>query len=246
MAKKKTTKKKEQAAEELYPNQPVVEVVCEIRFPGELAIECRRDEFQNVVRKDYPNLFVPSLKQGQVVALEPYRLTSDESQTSGIMISLNRFSLFEKQYLGHAKFQREFLRLTKVLLGIVNLDKLNRFGLRYINVVPFARENGLIPLERLLKLGISVPEGVSRDFSNLALTFASKAGGGLLTTRLNPAVHPETKQEVFVLDFDFALTENLRFSKLSSYLNAAHKSIHDKFQALITDGYRQFLRGETV
>ena len=37
--------KKKYKITEVYPNSPLVEVVCEVRFPGELAIDCRTDEF---------------------------------------------------------------------------------------------------------------------------------------------------------------------------------------------------------
>ncbi|MCK5244887.1 MAG: TIGR04255 family protein, partial [Desulfobacterales bacterium] len=44
---------------EVYPNSPLVEVVCEVRFPGELAIECRRDEFYEKIRDRYPTILFP-------------------------------------------------------------------------------------------------------------------------------------------------------------------------------------------
>lgn len=242
---KEAESRKRKTTEGVYPNQPVVEVVCEIRFPGELAMECRRDGFQAKVRKKYPHLLVPNVRDGQAIALEAYRLTN-EDQTSGIMMAVHRFSYFVKTYQGHTKFQKEFLRLAQILAGIVPLEQLNRFGLRYINVIPFARENGLLPLKRLLNLGITVPSGVSDEFQNLAIVLVNEAKGGTLTTRLEPALQQQTKQEALVLDFDFAFKKNLRFSKLGSYLKTAHTEIRNQFESLITDEYRQFLKGETV
>lgn len=34
---------------------PLVEVIFEIRFPAELSIECKKDEYYEKIRNDYPN-----------------------------------------------------------------------------------------------------------------------------------------------------------------------------------------------
>jgi len=48
---------------EIYPNSPLIEVIFEIKFPGEPVVECRRDIFYELVREDYPKVLVPSTKK---------------------------------------------------------------------------------------------------------------------------------------------------------------------------------------
>jgi uncharacterized protein (TIGR04255 family) len=49
-----------------------------------------------------------------------------------------------------------------------------------------------------------------------------------------------------LLDFDFALTEKIAFSRINSCVSMAHEQTRAIFENLITDDYRQYLRGETI
>ena len=226
---------------EVYPNSPLIEVVCEIRFPGELAIECRRDEFYEKVRKQYPKILIP--QGGDRTA--PYRF-SNEERNEEIALALNRFSLHNKRYEGHKPFIKEFVRLTKLLQETYSLKSLLRIGWRYVNVIPYSRENGIVPLHRFISVGISFPNEMSGEFENLTLMFISRVQDGSITTRIESIIRANDQQEALLLDFDFGLTENLEFSKISTHVNQAHKQTRELFESLITDEYREYLRGETI
>jgi len=233
--------KKKYKITEVYPNSPLVEVVCEVRFPGELAIECRRDEFYEKIRDRYPTILVPKVGDG----LAPYRF-ENESQTAEIMLAINRFSFHDKKYSGHKEFIKEFVRLAKTLGEIYAVKKLNRLGWRYINVIPFSRENEIVPLQRFTSFGLKLPEGMSDKFENLSIVFISKAPGGTITTRIESIIRSDDQQEALLMDFDFAMTEKLSLSKIDSCINKAHKQTRELFENLITDDYRQYLRGEMI
>jgi uncharacterized protein (TIGR04255 family) len=226
---------------EVYPNSPLVEVVCEIRFPGELAIECRRDEFYEKIRDKYPRIMVPKGGNGSA----PYRF-ENKSQTTEVMLALNRFSFHDKKYSGHKRFIKEFIDLVKTLCKTYSLKKLVRVGWRYINVIPYTREDGIVPLQRFISVNINLPEGVSDQFENLSMVFISKVPDGTITTRIESIIRSDDQQEALLLDFDFALTEKLEFSRINSCVSKAHEQTRALFESLITDDYRQYLRGETI
>lgn len=226
---------------EAYPNSPLVEVVCEIRFPGELSIECKKDEFYEKTRDKYPTILVPQAGD----RLTPYRFENN-SKNAGIMLAINRFSFYDKDYSGHDQFIREFIRLAKILGDTYSLKKLTRMGWRYINVIPFTREDGIVPLQRFISVDINLPAGVHDQFENLSMVFMSKVSGGTITTRIEPIIQSDDQQEALLLDFDFSMTENLIFSKINSYIKKAHKETRLLFENLITDDYRQYLRGEMI
>ncbi|MBE9570181.1 MAG: TIGR04255 family protein [Proteobacteria bacterium] len=230
---------------EVYPNSPLVEVVCEIRFPGELVVECRRDEFYEKTRNKYPTILVPRAGDGAANSLTPYRFEND-ARTAGIMLALDRFSFYEKDYSGHKQFIKEFSRLAKLLVETFPLRGLNRVGWRYINIIPFNREDGIVPLQRFVSIGVSLPEGVSKQFENLSIVFMSKVPDGTITTRIESMIKPDDQQEALLLDFDFTITEKLVLSRISSYVRKAHEQTRALFENLITDDYRQYLRGETI
>jgi hypothetical protein len=67
------------SADEIYPNAPLQGVVFEIRFPGEPAIECHRDQFFQMVRQEFPQVLVPKLREGDAAALTPYHFVSEDN-----------------------------------------------------------------------------------------------------------------------------------------------------------------------
>lgn len=230
---------------ESYPNSPLVEVVCEIRFSGELAIECRRNEFFDKIRNKYPKILIPQSGSSQTNPLTPYRF-ENESENAGIMLALNRFAFFDKDYSGHKQFISEFTRLAKILVETYPLRDLQRVGWRYINIIPFSREDGIVPLKRFVAAGIRVPEGISDQFENLGIVFVLRVSAGTITTRIESIIRSDDQQEALLLDFDFAMTEKLQTSKIGSYVRKAHKQTRNLFESLVTDEYRQYLREETI
>lgn len=220
-------------------------MVCEIRFPGELSIECQRDKFYAKVRDQYPNLLIPKALPGSASSLEPYRF-EDDANNSGIMLAINKFSFYQRTYEGHKMFIKKFLKLAKILGDTFKLNKLNRLGWRYINIIPFAREDGTIPLNRFISIGIKTPEGVSEDFENLSIVFISKISEGSITTKVEPVIREDSQEEGIALDFDFFMTKELNLSNLKEKVNNAHMQTRLLFENIITDNYREYLRGNTI
>jgi len=231
--------------DEVYPNSPLVEVVSEIRFPWNLAVDCRRHDLFEAIRSSYRTIFAPQVELGDALVTKPYRFENPDT-VAGVMVAVDKLAYYERQYKSHDKFIPEFLRLAGVFSDIFGLDCLDRVGWRYINIIPFTRENGVLPLRRFLNLGVRLPAGVSEDFENLSIVMISKAPGGSITTKLQTLMRSEDNQEAFLLDFDYGMNENLHFSKLASYVQDAHKHTRILFEQLITDEYRQYLRGDGV
>jgi uncharacterized protein (TIGR04255 family) len=221
-----------------------VEVVCEIRFPWNLAVDCRRHEFHQAIRDPYRAIYAPDAEPGPPLVTRPYRFENPDT-AAGVMVAVDKFAYYEQRYESHKKFTAEFLRLTAVFSEIFGLDTLDRVGWRYINIIPFTRESGILPLRRLLNLGVTGPTGVSGDFENVSIVLISKVARGSITTKLQSLIRPD-KQEAFLLDFDFGMTEGLRFTNLASYVRDAHDHTRGLFEELITDEYRQYLRGDVV
>ncbi|ETR72591.1 MAG: hypothetical protein OMM_01598 [Candidatus Magnetoglobus multicellularis str. Araruama] len=230
---------------EIYPNSPLIEVVCEIRFPAELSIDCRKDTFYEKIRDTYPVILIPQNNSGITGSIQPYRF-EDKQNTSGLMIGIDRFSYYEKEYTGHKQFIKEFLRIFKLLTDLFNIKKLTRLGWRYINIIPFSREGEIIPVNQFLNLNVQLPEGFSEQFENLSVMFMSKVPEGSITTRIESIIKAADQQEALLLDFDFSMTEKLVISKLNSCVNKAHTQTRHLFEVLITEQYRQYLRGEEI
>lgn len=236
---------------EVYPNSPLVEVVFEIRFPGELQVECERHKFWQRVRNDYPTIRVPHPDSKKAMALMPYRFDHQEQDIT-IIVAMNTLGLSATGvYPGYQAFRREFLRIQKIFGEVFSVPKLSRVGWRYVNVIPFVREAGLIPLSRFLTLGFRLPPAIPERFNTLDLTFSAKTDGGTITTRLQSLIRGDQKEnaEALLLDFDYGKDgkeQELLFDKVGDYMDEAHSFTRRLFEDLITDKYRSYLRGETV
>ncbi|MDH5218713.1 MAG: TIGR04255 family protein [Gammaproteobacteria bacterium] len=236
----------------IYPNQPLVEVVFEIRFPGDVRIECERHLFWEKIKEDYPNILVPRPNPEQAVALMPYRFRSkDQSMT--VLVSLNTFAVSTTVYPGYKEFSKEVLRLYEIFGSLYKLEKLNRVGWRYVNVIQFVRENRTIPLSNFLTLGFKVPESIPEEFINLNLVFESEHKGASVITRLETIESTTSvvgSKEALLLDFDYGKVpsddEELVFPKVPEYLDMAHSKTRQLFEEFITEDYRQYLKGDVI
>ncbi len=229
----------------IYKNAPLVETVFEIRFPGEPAIECNRDKFYDRVRKVYSKVLVPKSFESKVQALEPYRFEREDG-TIGIMLAINKIAIYCRKYMGFKPFKEETIRILSIFGELFKVQKLNRTGLRYINIIPFTREKDVIPIENYLNIKIGLPQSIPTNFKNLNIIFVSQTEGGSITTRIEPAISPDKTQEVIILDFDYAKEENLTFGSVDKYLDESHQHTKYLFEELIADCYKKVMRGEVI
>ncbi|MEZ5564066.1 MAG: TIGR04255 family protein [Gammaproteobacteria bacterium] len=233
---------------EIYPNSPLVNVTCEITFPGNPAVECRRDTFWKKIRTRYPNFLVPAAEVGKPVALQPYRFQNPESGRT-VSVALNSFALTETKILRHKFFIAEFTRLSKAFHSCFrDIDTVTRIGWRYINVIPFSRENGVVPVKQFLRASAEL----NGDMLESARTFDVRASRdiGSATVIVRLAVigrEGEGQQEALLLDIDYGCEkEKLRFAEAVKWVSAARSHNRRFFEDVITDDYREYLRGKTL
>ncbi len=231
--------------EEVYPNSPLIEVVCELRFQRNLEIECRRSVYYERIKEKYPNILLPHLPPGGAPALLQYRFENKEND-AGILLSIDKFSHYDKKYKGHKKFISEFLNSWQALSDTYKIEEPTRLGWRYINVIPFGREGGLVPLADFFTFQLNFPDTNGSDFENLDMTFVTRVKEGSITTKLQTAIESKTRQEVFILDIDFGMKENLSIKNIDKSVQHAHVEARSLFEKSITEKYRQYLRGEKV
>lgn len=230
---------------DIYINSPLKEVVFEIRFPGCLSIETKKDIFYDKFKIQYPNIYVPRVvNPGVAIALEPYRFEKEDG-SSGIMLSINKVGYFCKKYKGFKYFKKEVINIYSHLQDIFKINKINRIGLRYINIIPFLRENDLIPVNKFLNIDLNISNKISNEIHNLSLVMVSKIPTGSITTKIE-SFKTINNQEAILLDFDYAVLDNPKPSNIGKILNKSHKEVHEIFESIITSEYRKFINGEFV
>lgn len=222
-----------------------METVFEIRFPGEPAVECNRDKFYDKVKSLYPKVLVPRSHEGMPMPLEPYRFERDDG-TAGVMLSLIKMAVYCKKYEGFSAFEKETTKMLSIFGELYKVKRLNRTGLRYINIIPYSREKDIIPLNKYLNINVEFPKAIPPDFLNLMAVFVSKAGAGSITTRIGSAISTDRTKEVLILDFDYAREGELDFDLVEKYLVQSHRHTKRLFEDLITEDYKCVMRGEVL
>lgn len=230
---------------EIYPNSQLAEVVFEVRFSGIPAVECQRHLLYEEVKDAYPLILVPQVKDGDYPALKPQNYAAAD-QSSSILHAINSFGYSSKVYPGFKAFKKEFLRVFDIFRQLFGVEKLTRVGWRYINIVPYAKVNGVIPLEQFFKLGLDLPDS-SNEYENLAIKLTAKLPQGHVNIAIG-GMESKAKdgKEVLTLDIDYNKTEGLTASKIAAYLDEGHSYGRQLFEKLITDSYRTYLGGEKI
>ncbi|MGO8880649.1 MAG: TIGR04255 family protein [Desulfomonilaceae bacterium] len=228
-----------------HPNSPLVEVVFEIRFPGETAIECKRHEIQRKIRSEYPNLLVPPARDGTHLALEPYQFVREDN-LAGVMTALNRFSYFSRAYPGFNSFKKECLRLLSIFNEVIKLELLNRVGLRHINIVPFTRENKFLPLKHFFKFTEPLEGFFETQFEQFTNHVVFPSASGTITVHIEVIKTVNSNQEAFLIDIDYAKVDDLKFDDIEDYLDEAHNKSSDRFNSIITSKYFEYIRGKEI
>jgi uncharacterized protein (TIGR04255 family) len=227
------------AQSEIYKNSPLIEAVYEIRYSPLLAIESDRDKFYNKIKDVFPNVTIPKSN------LEPY-IFEKQDRSWLILLSPVFIAISCKKYEGFQVYKKECLKLLLVFSELFKVEKMTRSGLRYVNIIPFTRESGIIPLKSFLNIGINLPKAIPSIFKAASLIFVSQLEKGSITTRVEPAMSPDQSQEALILDFDYAKEADLNYKNLDEYLEESHTHTKALFEGLVTENYRKIMRGEVV
>jgi uncharacterized protein (TIGR04255 family) len=228
----------------LYKNSPLVESVFEIRFPPELAVECRRDEYYNRIREEFPEVNLPLADTSEPYALKNY-LFRDKQREKGIQFSVNKCSFHRYKYFGFTEFKEQALRYLRMFAEEFEIQMLHRTGLRYVNHIPILRENGVIPLTKYLNFGYRMPQSVPEQYDFLHTVLFAKIGDGAVRILIQYRKLPDDREtEVIVLDFDCFHEGNLTFSRVEAYIDESHKHTKMIFEDLVTEYYRKIMDQE--
>ena len=141
--------------------------------------------------------------------------------------------------------------MSVVALGreLFHLRRLNRIGWRYINAIPFTREDGLIPLTRFF---LDPPKFFainSSAYQGISLHATTRVEDFSITARLESAESLAQSNEILAFDID-AFREGLDGTHYENHeireaTEKLHNAARNYFEGSISDSYRKFLLGES-
>ncbi len=134
----------------IYNIDPLIEVVCQLRFPPILSINTREpSDFQERIRGEYP-IYKMEIEQQQQISLEPqmgqptiprilqtgtnrnYRFSTEDNQWH-INLTSTFIAMSTSKYLRWEDFQAKFTQPLEALVDIYKPAFFDRIGLRYID-----------------------------------------------------------------------------------------------------------------
>jgi uncharacterized protein (TIGR04255 family) len=237
-------------------NSPLVQVSCEIRFHGDLALYEVWGRFQREVRAEFPKLFVPAAVVGVSPLTQSMKLASNDGADS-LLLAINSFAFSTDRYDTFPAFREKFLKIQSLFCKYLELSQLTRFGLRYVNILPPACDDGTLGhrIHPCLNLELS---GLTTDgaWTNQPQVIVEKEAGrcilrtALLSVQGGASVPPGVVRAPFValspgvqLDLDCYSNAACTVGDLPTLLDEAHDTIESAFFGIITGEYLKYLKG---
>jgi uncharacterized protein (TIGR04255 family) len=232
-------------------NAPLIEVVFELRFPGNFAVYAGLDRFQQTLGEEFPSLLVPKVQAGEALALKPFQWQSEDGSRS-INVALNLFSFMSKQYGVFGEFQSEFRKYADSFFGIYSPKKFTRLGLRFINLFP-QLDSTVSALHPWLDLGMRTPVSPKGTVREVQGSMVVEVPPALLRMTFGKAIQNSPRPgtpfaglaEGFVLDFDFYREGSIPMDEMLPFLETGHEIIESWFFSLLRPDALKILEGKS-
>lgn len=240
-----------------YARSPLVEVICQLRFPAILSINSKEPaEFQEAIRKDFPRYTArqeqPAPKLiglgGPTPKLEPqppvtnYNFISVDGAWK-INLTSTFIALSTLRYQRWEQFAHQLDKPLAQFIQIYQPAFFERIGLRYVNAV----SRRALGLEDLLwddlfqgpYLGIlGEPDVEESDVTKCSIDIESVlAGGCRMKVHAGPGLingGKVDKEVKFILDGDFSAAGNLTAEQVPNRLEDLHRYAVRLFRGAIT------------
>lgn len=245
-----------QAKRIIYKNNPLDEVVCQLRFPSILKIDAEIPaEFQESIRKQFPQYaessevtldFPPMAADVNIPPqfLKPsetknYEFTSEDGLWK-INLTRTFLALTARKYIRWEEFRDKLNIPLKTLINYYKPTYFSRIGLRYIDVIKRSR----LKLENhdwaeLLKpfiLGIIATPEVGNNTASFENKFKVKLSDNESFVRIiTKYVEAQDGEICFMIDSDFFNTNKTDLTKAIDKLDYFHTLGSRLIQWCITD-----------
>ncbi len=236
------------------PNSPLVEVVYEVKFPGDFALIDGLARIQNELRVEFPKLLVPNAAPGEAPSLQHYRFASADLQNT-VGVALNSIIVSTKCYTVFPAFESLVTRVLEIIHGVHEPPEFRRLGLRFVNLLPLI-PGSLEGIHPWLKIGASLPDVVGGKLVEPAqCSFVlERDGGSRLRITCGPAQAAAQSPggpsigkypmavDGFLLDLDAFVLDATAGEDLA-FLPRAHHIIDSTFFGLLSDAGVAALEG---
>lgn len=209
----------------IYRENPLAEVVCQIRFPRILAIDERLPaEFQERIGENYPFVETQEVTQFSLgvgeqasPALRTHYVFRTEDEAASITLCSEYVSIRTERYERWERFKCHIEAALEALHSSYSVGPLTRIGLRYIDLISRDKlglqDEKWSDLVRSAALGLlAEPDVPIESVEELrSATVIQLDGGGKVAVRTGLAeVAGATDEQLFLFDCDFFETNRTK------------------------------------
>lgn len=236
-----------------YKNPPLVEAVCEFRLiqdthwdltvPG-LFYEGVKGEFPHREQRSVQELQITQESQGfrQEVRLSERILLFSPDRRLLIQIGPRLLVVNAlKPYPTWQGFKPRIEMAWKKLQGIVDVQGLERIGLRYINRIELPEKEGVVKLSDYFDfyptIGPRLPQEMA--FFIAGAEFPYKEGQDRCRVQLTPDSAGEKNALLLDIDYFLAKPSTVKVFEALQWVEEAHTQVEEIFEGCITDKLRE-------
>jgi uncharacterized protein (TIGR04255 family) len=244
----------------LYARAPLVQVVCQLRFPPILRIEAEPPAaFQDGIRGSFPlveRAALPQLPGQQIppdvmqllaanIKIGGYKFLTENRQTS-VDLTADTITLSTNSYLRWEGFRQDLHLVFMTLCDVYRPAFFSRLGLRYTNAIQRAKL-GLsdVPWSRLLRpeiLGeIALPQFEANLSTVRRMVWLKSPSGQSVILQHGLATISGSAEPVYTIDCDFFKEEKTEVGDAEQILDELHTRARDAFRWCITDQLHESL-----
>lgn len=247
----------------IYQNNPLVEVICQIRFPTILEISAEEPAvFQKKIRSRYPlyirdqggisvpkefETLIASIPIPKPVELLTHKFLTEESKRF-ISLARNFLAISEQQYRRWEEFRQEIQQAQAALEEIYQPAFYSRVGLRYQDVIDKEKLDlkhetwsSLLNPAFLGVLGASEVQNHIQHVHAEALIKVSEVKGGFLHLQHGLGMHSRADHETYLIDADFFTEDKEETKHVSRILDIFNRLAGNFFRWAITPRLQEAL-----
>jgi len=241
-----------------YNNPPIIEAVCEFRFPKDckwdltvpgLIYEKIRDIFHHKEQRISQNVEITQSKKElhhQLITQEIVLFLNDSKkifvQVGTRLITINCLA----PYPSWERYKPQIDKVFNALKKTVEIDKLERIGLRYINKINVKMKS--VDLDQFFEfrpfLGEKLPQNLANFRLETIFRYCDQRDSCRLILANTLAEDPESTS--FILDLDYFLSKPLMVDSNTAldWVENSHGKVEDIFEGCLTQPLRDIFQEE--
>ncbi len=129
-----------------FPNNFLIQVAFEIRFPTDLTMKNKIAEFQGLIKNEFStyeegfSVPIPFHPKTEISNLIDYKFINGKDNLELYLKNYTIFGLRTKSYPGYKNFSKIFLNNIGKFIKISDVNAITRLGIRYINSIPLGKD----------------------------------------------------------------------------------------------------------